>query len=450
MRATGPGPLRLLIGSFLVLILVGTVLLKLPAATPAGSPIGWIDALFTATSATCVTGLAVRDTGTSFTLFGQLVILGLIQAGGLGLMTFSLFILTLFRRRASLAQRSIFSLTLPAEAGGHVWPVLRLVILFTFGAEAVGALLLFVRWLPEMGAARAAYYGIFHAVSAFCNAGFGLRPDSLTTWRGDPWVVLTVSALIILGGLGFFTVHDIVQSRRQGTKLSVHSKLALIVSAVLIVLGTLVIWTLEAWRSFAGMGEGEKVLAAFFQSVTTRTAGFNTVDLSLLSPGTLFLMTILMFIGGSPGSCAGGIKTTTLGVLVMATLSRVKGHANVNVFHRTLGDVTVRDALTLAVWGAVGVLPALFALLLLQSPGGSLEQERSLFFDYLFETISALATVGLSTGVTDDLSPASRVLVSVLMFCGRMGPLTLASSLAGGTRGAVDDWRYAKEEVMVG
>lgn len=450
MRATGPGPLRLLIGSFLVLILVGTVLLKLPAATPAGSPIGWIDALFTATSATCVTGLAVRDTGTTFTLFGQLVILGLIQAGGLGLMTFSLFILTLFRGRASLTQRSIFSLTLPAEAGGHVWPVLRLVILFTFGAEAVGALLLFVRWLPEMGAARAAYNGIFHAVSAFCNAGFGLRSDNLTAWRGDPWVVLTVSALIILGGLGFFTVYDVVESRKKSATLSVHSKLALTVSAVLIVLGTLGIWTLEAWRSFEGMGEGEKVLAAFFQSVTTRTAGFNTVDLSLLSPGTLFLMTILMFIGGSPGSCAGGIKTTTLGVLVMATLTRVKGHANVNVFRRTLGDATVRDALTLAVWGAVGVLPALFALLLLQSPGGSLEEERSLFIDYLFETVSALATVGLSTGVTDDLSPASRVLVSFLMFCGRLGPLTLANSLADGTRGAVDDWRYAKEEVMVG
>lgn len=438
----------MLIGSFFGLILLGTVLLKLPAATPEGRPIGWIDALFTATSATCVTGLAVRDTGSEFTLFGQLVILGLIQAGGLGLMTFSLFILALFRGRVSLAQRSIFEQTLAARAGGKLWPVLRLVFLFTFTTEAVGALLLFVRWLPEMGVARAAYNGVFHAVSAFCNAGFGLRPDNLTAWRGDPLVVLPVSALIILGGLGFFTVYDVVESRRR-TPISVHSKLALLVSAALIVLGTVLIWLLEAWRSFAGMGEGEKVLAAFFQSVTTRTAGFNTVDLARLSPGTLFLMTILMFIGGSPGSCAGGIKTTTLGVLVMAMVTRMRGHTNVNLFRRTLAPGTVRNTLTIAILGAVGVLPALFALLLLESPHGTVAQERSLFIDYFFETISALATVGLSTGITDDLSPASRVLVSLLMFCGRLGPLTLASSLAG-ARGTVNDWRYAEEEVMVG
>lgn len=449
MRAAGPGPLRMLIGSFLALILVGTALLKLPAATPPERPIGWIDALFTATSATCVTGLAVRDTGTEFTLFGQLVILGLIQAGGLGLLTFSLFILALFRGRVSLAQRSIFEQTLARQAGHRLWPVLRLVILFTFVAEGAGALLLFLRWLPEMGAGRAAYNAVFHAVSAFCNAGFGLRPDSLTAWRGDAWVVLTVSALIVLGGLGFFTVYEVAESRRMRTPLSVHSKLALTVSAVLTAVGAVLIWILETGRSFAGMGQGEKVLAAFFQSVTTRTAGFNTVDLAQLAPGTLFLMTLLMFIGGSPGSCAGGIKTTTIGVLVMATLARLKGHVNVNAFRRTLGEVTVNNALTAALWGALGAVAALFALILLESPGGTVAQERSHFFDYLFETISALATVGLSTGITADLSPASRLLVSLLMFFGRMGPLTLASSLAG-SQGAVDDWQYAEEEVMLG
>ena len=449
MRATGPGPLRKLIGSFLGLILLGTALLKLPAATPPDRPIGWIDALFTATSATCVTGLVVRDTGTEFTLFGQLVILGLIQAGGLGLLTFSLFILALFRGRVSLAQRSVFEQTLAHQAGHRLWPVLRLVILFTFATEGIGALLLFLRWLPEMGAGRAAYNAVFHAVSAFCNAGFGLRPDSLTAWRGDAWIVLTVSALIVLGGLGFFTVFEVAESRRMRTPISVHSKLALTVSAGLTVLGTVLIWILEAGRGFSGMGEGEKLLAAFFQSVTTRTAGFNTVDLAQLAPGTLFLMTLLMFIGGSPGSCAGGIKTTTIGVLIMATLTRLKGHVNVNAFRRTLREVTVNNALTIALWGAIGAVAALFALILLQSPGGNVAQERSLFFDYLFETISALATVGLSTGITADLSPASRVLVALLMFLGRMGPLTLASSLAG-SHGAVDDWQYAQEEVMLG
>lgn len=449
MRATGPGPLRLLIGSFLALILLGTTLLKLPAATPPDQPIGWIDALFTATSATCVTGLAVRDTGTGFTLFGQLVILGLIQAGGLGLLTFSLFILALFRGRVSLAQRSIFEQTLASRAGHRLWPVLRLVFLFTFAAEGLGALLLFLRWLPEMGAGKAAYNAVFHAVSAFCNAGFGLRPDSLTAWRGDAWIVLTVSALIVLGGLGFFTVYEVAESRKMRSPISIHSKLALGVSAVLIAAGTVLIWILEAGRSFSGMEEGEKVLAALFQSVSTRTAGFNSVDLSQLAPGTLFLMTLLMFIGGSPGSCAGGIKTTTLGVLFMATLTRLRGHVNVNAFRRTLGEVTVNNALTVALWGALGAVAALFALILLQSPGGSVEQERSLFFDYLFETISALGTVGLSTGITAVLSPASRLLVSLLMFCGRLGPLTLASSLARSER-PVDDWEYAKEEVMLG
>lgn len=449
MRATGSGPIRLLIGSFLALIIAGTLLLKLPWATPADKPISWIDALFTATSATCVTGLVVRDTGTEFTVFGQLVILGLIQAGGLGLLTFSIFILALFRGRVSLTQRSIFEQTLAARAGGRLWPVLRLVFLFTFATEAVGAALLFLRWLPEMGVARAGYHAIFHAVSAFCNAGFGLRPDSLTAWRGDAPVVLTVSALIVLGGLGFFTVYEIVESRKTRAPLSIHSKLALTVSGALIILGTAVIWILETGKSFAGMTFSEQALAAFFQSVTTRTAGFNTVDFRLLSPGTLFFMTLLMFVGGSPGSAAGGIKTTTLGVLVATMLSRLRGRTHINVFRRTLEPVTVRNSLTLALGGILGAIVALLVLILLQSPGGTVEQERSLFFDYLFETVSALATVGLSTGITADLTPASRLLVTFLMFLGRLGPLTLASALVT-DRGALTDWQYAEEEVMVG
>ena len=449
MYATGSGPLRFLIASFLALVLCGTLLLKLPAATPADQPISWIDALFTATSAGCVTGLAVRDTGTGFTWFGQLVILGLIQAGGIGLMTFSLFILALFRGQVTLAQRSLFEQTLAGSAGAHLWPVLRLVFIFTFGTEAAGAALLFVRWVPEMGAGKALWQAVFHSVSAFCNAGFGLRPDNLTAWRGDAWVVLTVSALIILGGLGFFTVHEVVRSRRSRLPLSVHSKLAITVSAALILLGTVLIWLLEAHRALDGMGEGEKVLAAFFQSVTTRTAGFNTMDLGRLSSGTLFLMILLMFVGGSPGSCAGGIKTTTLGVLVVAVVTRLRGHVHVNVFRRTLGPLTVQNTLTVALGGAAGVVPALFALLLLQASVTGADQEHARFIDYLFETVSALGTVGLSTGVTGDLTPASRLLVSVFMFCGRLGPLTLANALAP-DRGTRWDWRHPEEEVMVG
>lgn len=448
MRATGSGPIRLLIASFLALIVVGTVLLKLPWATPADKPISWIDALFTATSATCVTGLTVRDTGTDFTVFGQLVILGLAQAGGLGLLTFSIFILALFRGKVSLTQRSIFEQTLAARAGGRLWPVVRLVFLFTFVSEVFGAALLFLRWLPELGVGRAAYYGIFHSISAFCNAGFSLWPDSLSAWRGDVPVVLTVSVLIVLGSLGFFTVYEVVESRKTRAPLSVHSKLALTVTGALIGLGAIVIWILETGRGFTGLASGEQALAAFFQSVT-RTAGFTTVDVGLLSPATLFFLTLLMFIGGSPGSAAGGIKTTTLGVLVATMYSRLMGRSNINVFRRTLEQGTVRNALTIALGGILGAILSLFALILLESPGGTVEHERSLFFDYLFETISALGTVGLSTGITADLSPASRLFVSFLMFLGRLGPLTLASALAT-DRGQLTDWQYAEEEVMVG
>lgn len=449
MHATGPGPLRLLIMSFLTLIFSGTLLLKLPIATPADRPIGWVDALFTATSASCITGLTVRDTGTDFTLFGQIVILVLIQAGGLGVMTFSVFILAFFRKQVTLAQRSLFEQTLAEGAGAHMGKVLRLVFVFTFVTEAAGAALLFVRWLPEMGAAEALWQAVFHSVSAFCNAGFVLQPGGLMPWRGDAWVVLTISALVLLGGLGFFTVYEIVRSRSSRQHLSVHSKLAISVSAVLLLLGTVLIWLLEADRALAGMGWSEQILVAFFQSMTTRSAGFNTVDLTLLSPGTLFLMLLLMFIGGSPGSCAGGVKTTTLGVLVVSVVARVRGHIHVNVFHRTLGSITTRNALTIALAGAAGILPALFALLLFQAPAGSVDHERSVFFDYLFETVSALATVGLSTGITGDLAPASRLLFSLLMLLGRLGPLTLANALAPG-RSPRTDWQYPEEEVMVG
>lgn len=448
MRAAGPAPLRLLAASFLALILAGTALLKLPAATPPDQPIGWIDALFTATSATCVTGLAVRDTGTGFTFFGQLVILALIQLGGLGIMTFSLFVLALFGRKVSLAQRSILEQTVASSIGNDLRPLLKLVFLFTFGSEAAGALLLYARWAPAMGAGEAVWPAVFHSISAFCNAGFGLWRDSLTPWRADVWTVLTVSALIVLGGLGFLTVSEIRRSGRLRSRLSVHSRLALVVSGLLIVLGTAAFFLLETNRAFRDLPLGEQILAAFFHSVTTRTAGFNTVDIGALAPGTLFFTMILMFIGGSPGSCAGGIKTTTLGVLAVATATRLKGLRHVNVFARTLASETVRNALTIALFGACVVIAGVFALILLEIPGGTPEEERALFIDYLFETVSALGTVGLSTGITADLSPASRLLVSLLMFLGRLGPLTIGAAVA--SAGRAHDWRHPEEEVMVG
>jgi trk/ktr system potassium uptake protein len=448
MRATGTDPLRLLVGSFLVLITCGTLLLMLPAATPPEAPIGWVDALFTATSAVCVTGLVVRDTGTGFTPFGQVVILALIQAGGLGVMTFSLLVFALFRSAVPLVHRSIFEQTLGGLAGAQLRRLVRLVFAFTFTAEALGAVLLFARFLPRLGPGEAAYAAVFHAISAFCNAGFGLWPDSLTAYRSDLVVNLTVMALIVLGGLGFVVVHDLLEARGRPREMSVQTKLALVVSATLIVVGALAFWLLEAPRALYEMPPGEQIQASLFQSVTARTAGFNTVDIGALAPGTLFLLVLLMLIGGSPGSCAGGIKTTTLGVLLLAAHSRLRGRYNVNAFHRTLSSTTVRNTLSIAMGGGFVVIAGLFALLVTEAPAHAVVNEQAAFLSYLFETVSALGTVGLSTGVTPFLHPSSRLLIVVLMFVGRLGPLTVASALVADR--PLDDWRYPEEDVMVG
>ena len=446
MNPSSPG--RLLIASFLALIALGTLLLKLPWATPPEQPIGWVDALFTATSASCVTGLVVRDTGAGFTAFGQVVILGLIQAGGLGIMSFSLLILSLLRGRPTFAQRAVYEETLAGRAQADVMPLLRLVFAFTFAAEAAGALLLAVRFVPELGVGRGAWAAVFHAVSAFCNAGFALWPDSLVRYRADAWINLVVAGLIVLGGLGFFVVWELVRERGRWRRLSVHSRLALTVSAALIVVGTGVFWLLEAGNALFGLSRGEQLLASLFQGVTPRTAGFNTVDFGTLTPATLFFVTILMFIGGSPGSTAGGIKTTTFGVLLVATVTRFRGHRNANVFGRTLTRETIGNTAAIALGGMLTVVGGLFVLLLAELPARAVEQDSAVFVSLYFEAVSALATVGLSTGVTGFLEPSSRVVVTILMFLGRLGPLTVASSLAAAS--TLRDWQYPKEDVVVG
>lgn len=446
MSSNTPG--RLLVASFLGLIVLGTLLLKLPWATPPGQPIGWVDALFTATSAGCVTGLVVRDTGSAFTPFGQAVILGLIQAGGLGIMTFALFILSLLRGRPTFAQRAVYEQTLGGGGQRELRPLVALVFLFTFAAEAVGAALLAARFVPEMGVARGAWWAVFHAVSAFCNAGFGLAPDNLVRYRADPWVNLVVMALIVLGGLGFFVVHELVRERGRWRRLSVHSKLALSVSGGLIVAGTLGFWLLEAGNALAGLPWGERLLASLFQSVAPRTAGFNTVDLAVLGAPTLFLISLLMFVGGSPGSTAGGIKTTTFGVLLLATAERFRGHRNVNAFRRTLTRETLGNTAAIALGGVLTVVAGVFALLLTELPVREVGDDPVVFVALYFETVSALGTVGLSTGITGLLEPSSRLVLALLMFVGRLGPLTVASSLAAAS--TVRDWRYPEEDVVVG
>ncbi len=449
VKATGPAPLRLLVGGFLALIAAGTALLLAPAATPRDEPIGLIDALFTATSATCVTGLIVRDTGAGFTGFGQAVILILIQLGGLGIMTFSLVVFSLFSSRLSMVSRSLVAQTVAGVGDWEdFWPLLRLVVRYTFAAEALGALLLFGRWERELGTAPAAWAAVFHSVSAFCNAGFGLRPDSLSQWRDDTFVNVVVISLIVLGGLGYLTVFELVETRRDRRRLSVHTRLALWTTSLLLAGGAALFWLLERQNTLAGLSGKTALLVSLFQSATCRTAGFNTVPVAGLGPQTLLLMMILMFIGGSPGSCAGGIKTTTFAVLVLTAWTRLRNRVHVNAFGRTLSLETIANTLSITLGGMAVMLLGLFVLLALESPEAQSADRSGVFVGYVFETVSALGTVGLSTGVTPLLTPAARLLITLLMFVGRLGPLTVAASLT--RENPLTDWQHPEEDVMVG
>lgn len=447
MKATGQDPLRLLLLSFAALIVTGTLLLMLPVATPPDKPIGLIDALFTATSATCVTGLVVRDTGAGFTTFGQLVILCLIQLGGLGIMTFSLMLMGALGRRVPLIYRSLVLQTLTShEDRAEFRSLLQTVLKFTLASETIGAALLFARWQPDMGTGAAAYAAVFHSVSAFCNAGFALWPDSISGWRGDAMTNIVMCGLIILGGLGFLAVHEVISSRGRPRTISVHTRLVLYTTGVLIVGGAAAFWMLESEGVLSGRPTGERLLVSLFQSVTCRTAGFNTIDFALLAPATLFVMILLMAVGGSPGSCAGGLKTTTLAVLALAVWNRLHGRTRTNVFNRTLPAGSVAAALTLAAAAVSVMIGGLFLLLLLEPV--EVVDRHGVFMGYFFEIVSALGTVGLSTGVTPELQPASRVLVAALMFVGRVGTLTIAGSLVKENPDA--DWQYPEEEVMIG
>lgn len=458
LRAAGAHPVYLVVGSFAALILVGALLLCLPAATPPSQPITVVDALFTATSATCVTGLAVRDTGTGFTLFGQLVILGLIQLGGLGVTTLSMIVLVAVRGRFSLVERALCEGTVAglSDDRDRLRLLLRHLFRFTFVTEALGAIVLFLHWRPSMGTREALWQGVFHSISAFCNAGFGLWPDSLVRWQGDPIVNLTVMALIVFGGIGFLVVFELESTLRRHTRrrfthglwrrLSLHTRVVLTVTAFLVVVGTAAIWAAERQRLFAGLSSGDQLLASLFQSVTARTAGFNSVDIGALQPATLFVIMLLMFVGGSPGSCAGGIKTTSLGVMALAAWARIRGRSNVNAFERTVARQSLEYTLVIVVVAVFGFLLGLLLLLIADPPGAAGNHAR--FLALTFESISALATVGLSCGITADLPALSKLVLTGMMFAGRLGALTLATALA--REDALDDWRHPEEAVMVG
>jgi trk system potassium uptake protein TrkH len=434
-------------------ILAGTVLLALPIAH-AGEPVPLLDALFTATSATCVTGLAVVDTGTRFSTFGQAVLLGLIQVGGLGLMTFAVFTALALGGRVAFTGRVVIQETMHHTARAGVRRLVRYVLAFTLVSEAAGALVLWLRFRDEDVPGGALWSAVFHAVSAFCNAGFSLFSDSLVRFRGDLVVNLAVTGLVILGGLGFLAsmeLRDQLAARLRGARppqATLHTRLVVSVTGALLALAMVVYLALEWNNALGGLPLDEKLLAAWFLSVTPRTAGFNTVDYGQMASQTLFFTIFLMFVGASPGSTGGGLKTTTFGVLVALVVARWRGRGRASLFHRTIPHAVMDRALLLAMlaWALVSLGIGLLAMV--ETGDAPYLDEQPRFIAMMFEAVSAFATVGLSTGITPTLAPGSKLVLVALMFVGRVGPLTLV--LAMRPREQRGRFRYAEENVMVG
>lgn len=434
--------------SFALFIALGTLLLRQNWATTPGRQLSWTEALFTATSATCVTGLTLRSPA-DFTVYGQLVILGLIQVGGLGVMTFGLFFTLLLGGRLTLLGRRLVMSSLTGEAWEDFWPLLKAVMGATFLVETVGSVFLMVGFWTEKGLA-AIPWGFYHAVSAFCNAGFGLHPDSLIPWRANVIVTLTVGFLILFGGLGFVPLTEALERLRSQKRrpLSLHSRLVLVTTGVLLFLGWVGFASLEWHNVLAPLSWKEKLLAVWFQGITPRTAGFTTVDYGNLTPATLVLTMVLMFIGASPGSTGGGIKTTTVAVLFALVLAKVRSHRKVAALGRRLSAETLGGAVTLMILAATAVVLGILGVSLAEHGTSGGTEAQASFLRELFDVVSAFGTVGLSSGVTPTLTPTSWVVLVLLMYVGRVGPLTLSLALLGRT--PKPEPELAEEAVMVG
>lgn len=432
-------PSQTIVAGFALIILAGAILLSLPAASADGNPTPFLTALFTATSATCVTGLVVVDTADHYSLFGQLVIMFLIQVGGLGYMTVATLMAIAIGRRIGLRERLVLQEAHNLYSVGGIVRFTRNVILMTMAIEGAGAILLAARWVPEFGWGRGVYYGIFHSISAFNNAGFDLMGQfrSLTGSAGDLTINAVIMALIVVGGLGFTVLTDLATPRR----ISLHAKIVLTTTAALIVLGAALVLLLEFSNqaTLGPLAAGRRVLAALFQSVTPRTGGFTTVTIGELRDPTLMLIITLMFIGASPGGTGGGIKTTTFVAPLAVILSMLRGRPDPELFHRRLPPVVVYKAVTIALV-AVAFVVTMGTLLSFI--------ERMPFIQALFEVVSAFGTVGLSTGITPSLSAAGRILVMLTIFTGRVGLLTAAFALTRRQQPA--NIRYPEERIYVG
>jgi trk system potassium uptake protein TrkH len=428
------------VGGFALLILLGAILLTLPISTHTGR-ISFLDALFTATSAVCVTGLVVVDTGTYFTRFGQTVILLLIQFGGLGIMTAATVFFILLGKKITLRERLVIQEALNQISMQGLVRLVSAVVLLTLVVQGIGAALLATRFIPLYGFGTGLFFAVFHAVSAFCNAGFDLTGGfrSLEPFAADPVIPATIAVLFILGGLGFTVMLEIGQ-RQHFARFSLHTKMVLVVTVSLLLSGMLLILLLEHSNpatlgqfTFAG-----KLYNAFFAAAAPRTAGFNTLPMGQMAEATLFLLVVLMFIGASPAGTGGGIKTTTFGALLVAALALFKGDEEPLLFKKRIPLVVINKALSLF----FAALATIFLVTLTLTV-----TEKKPLLDMLFETVSAFATVGLSTGVTPELSPIGRVLIIITMFIGRLGLLTMVFTLAHPRK---KPFRYMAERIMIG
>lgn len=437
MNTSTINPPKVLVGSFLSMVAIGTLLLSLPFAVKTGTP-DFLTALFTAASAICVTGLVVADTAAHWSIWGQIIILLLIQIGGLGLMTFVTYFIIILGRRLNLKQKMVLQFALNRSSMADLTDIIRYLLVFSLIFELAGTLILFLHWLPTMGAGQALWYAVFHSISAFNNAGFDLfgNFNSLQAFSGDIVVNLTLSILFITGSLGFLVVYELLQYR-QSRRLSLHTRLVLFGTALLLLLGMVVILLLEYNHALAALPWSDKILASYFLSAT-RTCGFSTIEVSSTLLTTQILLMGLMFIGGAPGSTSGGIKVTTLLLLAMTIWSVFSGRKDVEIAKRRISPHDVSRTITVV---SISVMVIFLGVL-------ALSVQHHDFVKVVFEIVSATGTVGLSLGLTPSLTPMGQLIIVMIMLFGRLGPVTIGLAMAYHPQ--TNAIRYPEDRIMIG
>lgn len=434
---------QILVIGFVILILIGGILLSLPISSASGKSTDFLDALFTSTSAACVTGLITLDTGTYWSHFGQVVIMLLIEVGGLGFMSFATFFALILGKKITLRERLVMQEAMNTFNIQGLVRMARYVLAFTFSVQFFGALLLSTQFVPQFGLGKGIYFSIFHSISSFCNAGFDLfgHFNSVTGYWNNIVVLLTLSSLIIIGGIGF-TVWFELYNYRGIKKLSVHSKVVIVVSVALLIVGTILMFLFEMnnKKTIGDMGFGYKVLNSYFASASPRTAGMNSVSTDDMVNASKFLTVILMFIGGSPGSTAGGLKTSTFGVIILSVISVIRGREDAQVFGRRFSKELVYKSLALLIIG-MSIVILVTMILTITEPGES-------FINLLYEATSAFGTVGLTTGVTQRLSSIGKIVIMLTMYCGRVGPMTVVLALLKNKKKQTH--KYPEGRILIG